>query len=66
MPTVGKWTRLYVTTSRTHGRIVLAIARLHPRKKTDATWTVVDNQRRVTTININDRRRVHGRRLPAM
>jgi hypothetical protein len=27
---------------------------------------IVDNQRRVTTINVNDRRRVHGRRIPGM
>ena len=62
MSPVAKWCRLYVTTSRGRGRVLLAIQRLHPRKRGDATWTVVDNARRVTTLNVNDRRRVALRR----
>ena len=62
MAPVSKWSRIYVTTSRGHGKVVLAIGRLYPKKRNDATWTVVDNLRRVTTLNINDRRRVSVKR----
>ena len=62
MPAVSKWAKLYVTSGRGQGRVVLAIARLHPRKRNDATWTVVDSSRRVSTLNLNDRRRVSARR----
>ena len=62
MAPVTKWNRIYVTTGRGRGKVVLAIGRLYPKKRNDATWTVVDNSRRVTTLNINDRRRVSVKR----
>ena len=62
MAPVSKWSRIYVSTGRGRGKVVLAIGRLHPKKRNDATWTVVDNARRVTTLNINDRRRVSVKR----
>jgi len=59
---VAKWTRLYIQTGRGRGRIVLSIRRLRPRRRGDTTWTVVDNERKVVTVNLNDRRRVTHRR----
>ena len=56
------WNRLYLRTGRNRGKVVLSIQRLHPRKRNDATWTVVDSARRVSTLNLNDRRRVSTRR----
>jgi hypothetical protein len=66
MPPVGKWSRLYVTTSRDHRRVVIAIARGHSFRKPGATWTLVDNQRRASTMSMNDRRRVHAQALPGI
>ena len=66
MAPVTKWSRIYVSTGRGHGKVVLAIGRLYPKKRNDATWTVVDNLRRVSTLNINDRRRVSVKRTPGV
>ena len=62
MAPVSKWSRIYVSTGRGWGKVVRAIGRLYPKKRNDATWTVVDNARRVTTLNINDQRRVSVKR----
>ena len=62
MAPVSKWNLFYVSTGRGRGKVALAIGRLYPKKSNDATWTVVDNARRVTTLNINDRRRVSVKR----
>ena len=66
MAPVTKWSRIYVSTGRGHGKVVLAMGRLYPKKRNDATWTVVDNLRRISTLNINDRRRVSVKRTPGV
>ena len=59
---VNKWTRLYIKTGHTNGKIVLAVQKRHPKRKGDTTWTAVDNERRVTAVNLNDKRRVSAKR----
>ena len=59
---VNKWTRLYIKTGQASGKIVLAVQKLHPKRKGDTTWTAVDNERKVTTVNLNDKRRVSAKR----
>ena len=60
MAPVSKWSWIYVSTGPGHGKVVLAIGRLHPKKRNDASWTVV------STLNINDRRRVSVKRAPGI
>ena len=61
MPQVAKWGRLYLTTSRGRAKVVLAIQRLKPRARGDATWTVVDNDRRVSTVTLGSRKVAYRR-----
>ena len=59
---VNKWARLYLKDAPGQGHIVLATQRRKPQKKNGATWAVVNCDRRVATLNVNDRERVHARR----
>ena len=50
-----KWAKIYVKTQPRRGITVLLVEKLKPGETADASWTIVDNARRVTAINTRNK-----------
>ena len=61
--TLTKWTRLYVKTGATSGRVVLVIQKVRPRDRVDHRWTYIRPDRSVSIIDTGKRDKVSARRI---
>ena len=63
---VTKWSRIYIQRQGMVGEMMLAVGRLHPKRRGDQQWVAVRANRQVQSIDLADRAKFRLARAPGV